>query len=68
MADHDRSWFQFRQIIPQPPGQWVITGPFETYESANGNRDQCKNQFDAQVNIVFSALSREAAEGMIAYQ
>jgi len=36
----EKYWFGFRQIIPQPPGKWVICGPYSSYEKAMKEREQ----------------------------
>lgn len=54
-------WFWFRQVIPQPPGQWVLCGPYATYEKADRERTRSK-AWDAEVSVHFAATTKEEAE------
>ncbi len=54
-------WFKFRQVIPQPPGSWVLCGPYGTHAEAMQARERAK-AWDAEVSIPFGAATREAAE------
>ncbi len=59
--DDTRFYFCFRQIIPRPPGAWVLRGPYETYEQAMNARQRSK-AWDADVGTPFSADSTPEAE------
>jgi hypothetical protein len=61
MSDDHQYYFKFRQIIPRPPGSWVVCGPYNTYDEAKRARETAK-AWDAEVSIPFSASSKEEAE------
>lgn len=57
----EKYFFKFRQTSPKPPGQWVVCGPFENYQTAKSERENSK-AWDCEVSNVFTAASKEAAE------
>lgn len=61
MTGEAKWWFKFRQIIPRPPGGWVVCGPYSTYEEAKRARESAK-AYDAEVTVPFSAASKDEAE------
>jgi hypothetical protein len=54
-------WFGFRVIIPEPPGEWIIIGPFDTYLKARIERDNTK-AVDCEVTPPFVAETEEEAK------
>ena len=58
-------WFKFRQVIPRPPGNWVLCGPYRSYDEAKQKRQIEKARADAEVSIVFSAASKDDAERLV---
>ena len=60
-VEETKYWYKFRQVVPQPPGQWVVCGPFETYEEAKKARTASK-AYDSEVSVPFTAATTEDAE------
>ncbi|WP_426435617.1 hypothetical protein [Bradyrhizobium genosp. P] len=56
-ANEMKYFFCFRQIIPAPPGRWVVVGPFDTCEQAKAERDKAKAR-DAHVTAPFVAKDK----------
>lgn len=63
----EKYWFGFRQIIPQPPGKWVICGPYSSYEKAMKEREQENKAQDAEVTEVFIANDEKEAKKRLKY-
>ena len=59
-------WYWYRQTTPQPPGAWVIAGPYSGREAAMSARESDKQ--DGQVGIPFLADMRKEAETRIVFQ
>jgi hypothetical protein len=57
-------YFKFRQTKPSPPGQWIVCGPYDSYEKAKSEREKSK-AYDGGVSNVFRACSKEEAENVI---
>ncbi|MHC2627252.1 hypothetical protein ACVIW2_009339 [Bradyrhizobium huanghuaihaiense] len=60
-SDEMKYFFCFRQIIPAPPGGWVVAGPFDTYEQAKAEREKAK-AWDAHVTTPFVAKDKVEAQ------
>jgi hypothetical protein len=54
-------FFKFRQTSTKPPGQWVVCGPFDSYETAMADH-QLSRAWDCQLSPVFPAASKHEAE------
>ena len=57
----NKYWFGFRQIFPEPPGQWIVCGPYSSYEEAMKEREKSK-AWDCEVTAVFSANDEREAQ------
>ena len=64
-ADAMKWFFCFRQTSPKPPGQWVVEGPYDTYERAKAEREAAK-AWDADVTAPFAASTKAEAQGKCA--
>ena len=54
-------WFGFRQVVPKPPGSWIGSGPFSSYEAAKAAYEREKLNWDAQVLPPFEAETEAEA-------
>jgi len=54
-------WFGFRQVIPKPPGKWILCGPY-SYEEAIKEREKENKAWDAEVTEVFFANDEKEAQ------
>ena len=54
----------FRQTHLQPPGQWVLCGPYKTYEEAE-NYGKGINAWDSQITVPFLASSEQDAKSRL---
>ena len=61
VMDDAKFYFCFRQSFPQPPGAWVLQGPYDTYDQAKDARQRAK-AWDADVGIPFSASCKTEAQ------
>lgn len=59
-------WYWYRQTTPQPPGSWIIAGPYSSREAAMSARQSDKR--DGQVGVPFFADTREEAETRTVFQ
>lgn len=59
-------WYWYRQTTPRPAGSWVISGPYETRESALSNRKLDKR--DGDVGVPFISATKEEAESKTSFQ
>jgi hypothetical protein len=57
-------YYGFRQTIPRPAGQWVLCGPFDTYDGVKADRAKSK-QWDCELSPWFAADSDEEAQAKI---
>lgn len=55
-------WYGFRQVLPQPPGAWVASGPYDTHAQALEAFRRAGRAPDAQVLPPFEAEDRTNAD------